>query len=168
MGDSIRVESAGPNEGSTFILELPAVDELPAPRPPAPASRGERRPRGTRVLVVDDNEDAADVLCVALAAVGYDVEAAHDGPSAIEVARRFHPDIALLDIGLPVMDGYELAQHLRALGGDHVPRLVAITGYGLRGDRERSERAGFEHHLVKPVDLTRLQDVIESPARTAR
>jgi signal transduction histidine kinase len=158
---TIHAESAGAGHGSMFVLELPEVEltagDAAPPSEPAPPVHV----RGTRVLVVDDNEDAADVLRVALSTLGYDVEVAHDGPSAIEVARGFQPELALLDIGLPVMDGYDLAPRLRKVS--HAPlRLVAVTGYGQRSDYEQSRNAGFEEHLVKPVDLGRLQAVIEA------
>jgi CheY-like chemotaxis protein len=108
-----------------------------------------------RVLVVDDNDDAAEMLSEALTDFGYLVRMAADGPAALIVAEEFQPQIALLDIGLPVMDGYELARRLRA---SHVAmRLVALTGYGQASDKARSSAAGFDAHLVKPVDLAELQ-----------
>ena len=108
---------------------------------------------GARLLVVDDNEDAALMLAEALSASGHDTAVAHDGPSALQTAARFRPDIGLLDIGLPVMDGYELARQFRAREGLARVRLVAVTGYGQEHDRRRSADAGFDAHLVKPVDL---------------
>ena len=121
--------------------------------------------RPKQILVVDDNEDAADMLQHALTSLGYSVETAGDGPSALQVCGNFKPDIALLDIGLPVMDGYELAQRLRELLIDsgRVPhlRLMAVTGYGQETDRARSAGAGFHEHLVKPIELGRLARVIE-------
>ena len=126
---------------------------------PAPAPRGSA---ARRILVVDDNEDAAVILMQALEQLGYQVKVAHDGPSALDACAVFQPDVALLDIGLPVMDGYELAQRLRESrqGQPHL-RLVAITGYGQDKDRERSRRAGFEQHLVKPLDLAKIERAIE-------
>jgi CheY-like chemotaxis protein len=114
-----------------------------------------------RILVVDDNHDAADSMADALEELGYAVKVAHDGPAALTAAESFRPEIALLDIGLPVMDGYELARRLkdgRDAGKDL--RLVAVTGYGLEADLRRSEEAGFAKHLVKPVDLGLLQEVV--------
>jgi CheY-like chemotaxis protein len=105
------------------------------------------------VLVVDDNVDAALMLGEAVNTFGHEVRIAHDGPSALEIAAEFDPEIALLDIGLPLMDGFELARRFRAeprLAGLY---LVAVTGYGQPVDRERSHQAGFDVHLVKPVDL---------------
>ncbi|HVZ37110.1 MAG TPA: response regulator, partial [Polyangiaceae bacterium] len=102
----------------------------------------------------------------ALEELGYHVAVAHDGPSALDAAQGFAPDVALLDIGLPVMDGYELAQKLRETRNGSLPplRMVAMTGYGQEKDRERSRRAGFEQHLVKPLDLSLIAKAIEGPA----
>jgi CheY-like chemotaxis protein len=113
-----------------------------------------------RVLVVDDNRDAADLLCELLRALGYETRAAYDGPSALVEAARFAPDVALIDIGLPVMDGYELAQRIAADAGARATRLVAVTGYGQQRDREASARAGFSAHLVKPVDIDQLRAIV--------
>jgi CheY-like chemotaxis protein len=111
------------------------------------------------VLVVDDNADAAELLAVALAGAGHDVRVAHDGPSALEVARAFVFDVALLDLGLPAMDGLELGERLRASGQQGM--LVAVTGYGQEADRERTREAGFCAHLVKPVDLAAILSAVE-------
>jgi CheY-like chemotaxis protein len=111
-------------------------------------------------LIVDDNDDLADTLKDALEDLGYRVAVAHDGPAALETARLFQPNIALVDIGLPVMDGYELAGRLRQLADGHGMHLVAVTGYGQDSDRRRTAAAGFERHLVKPVDLAKLERVV--------
>jgi CheY-like chemotaxis protein len=136
-----------------------------AERTPVAASRARApAPDAKRVLVVDDNLDAAETLATALRLQGMAVEVANDGPQALNVAPEFRPDFALLDIGLPVMDGYELARRLRfAAGRDPLApplTLIALTGYGERSDRERSREAGFVHHLVKPVDLDALLALI--------
>src|SRR6185436_13228766 len=149
--------------GSEFVVRLPLVqgavavaDEDPAPIPrPLRASEP-----ALRILVVDDNRDAAVVLADALGALGHVTQAAFDGPGALRVATDFRPDLALLDIGLPVMDGYELARRLRALPGLEGVTLVAVTGYGQRSDRERSRDAGFAEHLVKPVDIRRIEPML--------
>jgi CheY-like chemotaxis protein len=104
-------------------------------------------------MVVDDNEDAAELLAEGLRHVGCTVALAYDGPSAVALAAQFCPEVVLLDIGLPVMDGYEVARQLKH-GGPGGPRLIALTGYGQREDRDRATRAGFDAHLVKPVDLS--------------
>jgi CheY-like chemotaxis protein/two-component sensor histidine kinase len=160
-GGTVSAYSEG--RGSTFTVELPLAERSGAGAESAQASatpQGERR--GSRILVVDDNEDALEVLKAALEHLGYAVQVAHDGPSALEVARSFKPEIALLDIGLPVMDGYELAQRLtQARDTDQKLHLVAVTGYGQLTDRARSAAAGFESHLVKPVDLAKLERVVQ-------
>lgn len=114
-----------------------------------------------KILVVDDNTDAADSLSEALQLLGHVVEVAYDGAAALQVAPSFQPDLALLDIGLPAMDGYELGQQLRACLGEAPLKLVALTGYSQETDRRRTTDAGFDRHLVKPVDFDRLQALIE-------
>jgi CheY-like chemotaxis protein len=117
----------------------------------------------SRVLIVDDNQDAADMLRIALAELGYTVDVAFDGHSALSRAAVFRPTTVLLDIGLPVMDGYEVARRLRASQSDGASlRLVAVTGFGLEADRQRSLDAGFEAHLVKPIDLDRLHALLQA------
>jgi signal transduction histidine kinase/ActR/RegA family two-component response regulator len=164
-GGSVRAQSEGVGLGSEFIVELPAADDelgaVPPRRSTVPPIASDAE-LGKLVLVVDDNEDAAAMLKQALEELGYRVETAHDGPSALRIAAEFRPDIALLDIGLPVMDGYELAQRLRA-ESVKPPRLLAVTGYGQATDRQRSAAAGFEAHLVKPLDLERLERAMTAP-----
>jgi CheY-like chemotaxis protein len=109
-----------------------------------------------RILVVDDNVDAASLLAEYLTDLGYVTAVAHDGPSALVVAAQLHPDAVVLDIGLPGMDGYEVGERLRR--DHHDLRMIAVTGYGDDDDRKRSARAGFDAHLVKPIDLSRLAD----------
>ncbi|HEX8108921.1 MAG TPA: response regulator, partial [Kofleriaceae bacterium] len=115
---------------------------------------------GRKVLVVDDNRDAAATLADLLEAMGYTTRVAHDGPNALRVAAEFDPELALLDIGLPVMDGYELAQRLRGRPGGRPLRLVAVTGYGQEADKQRTREASFDAHMVKPVHVDHLQGVI--------
>jgi signal transduction histidine kinase/ActR/RegA family two-component response regulator len=156
-GGAVSAQSDGPGKGSVFVVELPAI-EGHSPRPIAPRPRIEPHESApSRVLVVDDNHDAAAALQSGLEELGHVVAVAHDGPSALAAAATFRPQVGLLDIGLPVMDGYELAMALRAA---HSIRLVAITGYGQPGDRERTRDAGFESHLVKPVELEQLERVL--------
>ena len=154
-GGSVAAFSDGPGKGSEFVVRLPALPALPVPTPssPPPPVAPATAP-GLRVLVVDDNIDAAELLAEALQAAGHATRVAHDAPQALAAARSFAPQVAVLDIGLPVMDGYELAARLRAEG--LAPRLMAVTGYGQETDRERSRAAGFERHLVKPIDLDEL------------
>ena len=114
----------------------------------------------SRVLVVDDNMDAADMLIVMLQMFGHEVKAAYTGQTALKMAVEYQPDVVLLDIGLPDMNGYEVARHLRQQPETKDVRLIAMTGYGQDSDRQRSEEAGCEHHLVKPVDPQKLQDLL--------
>jgi CheY-like chemotaxis protein len=114
-----------------------------------------------RILVVDDNQDAAEGLALGLKMRGYLVRVAYDGPSALELAREFEPTVALLDIGMPVMDGYELAACLRQIPGLAAVRIIAVTGYGQEKDRARSRAAGFHAHLVKPADFEKIVRAIE-------
>ena len=112
------------------------------------------------MLIVDDNVDGAAMICQFLDLLGYRTATAHDGPEALRIAAEFSPQIALLDIGLPVMDGYELATRLREKWSD--VKLVAITGYGQESDRERARRAGFDAHLTKPVNVDALVKLVET------
>jgi CheY-like chemotaxis protein len=121
-------------------------------------------PHARRVLVVDDNEDGAEMLSIVLSSLGYDTRVAHDAPAALRVAAEFAPEIALLDIGLPVMDGYELALRLREVAGLARIRLIAVTGYGGETDRKKTRDAGFHHHLVKPVDLNTIEATLKTQA----
>lgn len=122
----------------------------------APAQPGSQR----RVLVVDDNEDAADSLAMLLGGHGDAVRTAYDGEQAVELDAAFHPDIVLLDIGLPKISGYDVARAIRAARGAAV-LIVAITGWGQEDDRQRARDAGFDHHFTKPVDIDRLMELIE-------
>jgi two-component system, sensor histidine kinase len=117
--------------------------------------------RPTRVLVVEDNLDAALTLADLLGIWGYEVSTVHDGLSAVETAPRFRPDVVLLDIGLPGIDGYEVARRLRRRPELAGLLIVAVTGYGQESDRQRSREAGFDHHLVKPVDLETLRRLLK-------
>ncbi len=157
-GGQVAARSDGVGHGTELTVELPAAAEAERP-PPAPEPMLIGGGTVRRILVVDDNDDAALSLKKALERLGYAVAIAHDGPAALRAAAVFEPEIALLDIGLPVMDGYELARRLRALRSLH---LVALSGYGQEADRQRSAEAGFEVHLTKPVDLRHLESVVRS------
>jgi signal transduction histidine kinase len=156
-GGEVEARSDGPGTGSQFEIRLPHLSAEQAARPSSgpPVPGVTAHGRGRRVLVVDDNQDAADLIADALRAAGFVVAVAHDGPSALEAAARVHPEVALLDIGLPLMDGYELARRLRQQEDDRL-QLIAITGYGQDSDRARTRALGFAHHFVKPVDLQTL------------
>jgi signal transduction histidine kinase len=157
-GGSVAAFSAGLGLGSEFVVRLPALAEEGLPTK-APTTNGRGKGPPSRVLVVDDSRDAAESLAVLLRLYGHDVRTAHDGATALEVARGFHPQAALLDIGLPRMDGYELARRLRRESGSEI-LLVAVTGYGQEDARARGREAGFDAYLVKPADLGELQHLL--------
>jgi signal transduction histidine kinase/DNA-binding response OmpR family regulator len=160
-GGSVAASSAGPGHGSTFTVRLPhASSPLALLASPADAAGVKPGPQAISVLVVDDNEDAAALLADLLAMRGYRTRIAHDAAEALRLASDFVPDVALVDIGLPAMDGYELARRLRALPSWRQVRMLALTGYGQSSDRTRSQEAGFDHHLVKPVDLGTLERLL--------
>jgi signal transduction histidine kinase len=182
-GGVISASSEGMGAGSTFSIELALADASAStvPSPPsssldAPRSSSragafpsdtnlDRRPRrSVRVMVVDDNVDAAEMLADALRAGGHEVAVANDGPSALSLAETFQPELALLDIGLPVMNGFDLAERLKARLSDAPPLFVAVTGYGRPADRARTKQVGFAEHLVKPIDLVRLDAIVRSVA----
>ena len=159
-GWGLGARSAGAGQGSELEVVLPlltrpslAPSHAPSSQPPPPAT-------GAKVLVVDDNEDALCLLSEALALSGYQTHTATDPAQALVMAEQLCPDVALLDIGLPVMDGYELARRLRAQRPEDALKLVAITGYGQPGDREQARLAGFDEHMVKPVRMEELQRVL--------
>jgi CheY-like chemotaxis protein len=154
---SVTCESAGIGKGSTFTVCLPrlaATEHTPGVRP---GRDGADHPaHGLRIMVVDDNIDAAAMLAMLLEASGHEVAVEHGSLAALERARREAPQVCLLDIGLPQMDGNELAQRLRSQPETAHAVLIAVTGYGQPSDREQSAAAGFDHHLVKPVDTRQL------------
>ena len=162
-GGSVWAESAGPGQGSVFSVRVPRATADAAPGlPPTAFDAGSRTAR--RVLVVDDNADAVEMLGAVLAADGHDVRTARSGPSALAIVEEFHPHVALLDIGMPGMSGYELARRLRAEPHLSGIILVAVTGWGQDEDRRRSKEAGLDHHLTKPVDPRVVQALIaDSP-----
>ncbi|MDB4991003.1 MAG: periplasmic sensor hybrid histidine kinase [Myxococcaceae bacterium] len=163
LGGRVWAESAGINMGSKFVVELPLCDTaVNAPGPSADNLALRPGTQRARIMVVDDNEDAADLLSESLRRAGHDICTAHDAHAALELARSFEPRIVLLDIGLPVMDGYELAQEFHALFSSRPLDLFAITGYGQPADRERALASGFSDHFVKPVSVAEvLQAVIK-------
>jgi CheY-like chemotaxis protein len=160
-GGRVAAHSEGAGRGSTFELRLPLIAR-PSAVAAAPATAGVA-PR--RVLVVDDNVDAAQSLAMLLAIDGHAVECAFAPADALARAPAWRPDVVLLDIGLPGMDGYELAKRLRALPALAHTRIVAVTGYGQEADRTRSRDAGFDDHLVKPVEIDVLNRVLRDAPR---
>jgi CheY-like chemotaxis protein len=162
-GGTIEARSAGPGRGTVMVVRLPCSRE-PSPRDAssrAVASASRRRVM-RRVLIVDDNPDAAEILAEALEESGHEVRTVGDGPSALQLVETFVPDVAFLDIGLPAMDGYELASHLRRVPSLANKPLVAITGYAQDDDRQRALASGFDEHLAKPLDLDRVLECIET------
>ncbi|AUX48835.1 hypothetical protein SOCE26_103770 [Sorangium cellulosum] len=162
-GGGIEATSPGLGQGSEFVVRLPVAADDTTPAPPEEARRPSAVTRKLRVLVVDDNADAASVLADALRAMGQEVWIANDGPHALKAAVDHRPDVVFLDIGLPGMDGYEVARRLRE-AGLWSGVLVALTGYGQQSDRRLAKAAGFDVHFVKPVSMQALAHVINVAA----
>ena len=154
----VQAHSAGPGQGSRFVVRLP-LREQPAAMPADWPSGRQAALQSRRVLLVDDNRDAADLLAEALALHGHEVRVAYTPQDALAVAEKFHPQVAVLDVGLPQMDGHALARQLRLRAGEQCA-LVALSGYGQDSDRDRAQAAGFARYLVKPVTPARLQALI--------
>jgi len=155
-GGSVSARSEGIGRGAAFEIRLPLAE---APKEDdSPRRRSPNHVR--RVLIVDDNQDAADSLAVVLRFEGHEATVAYSGQAAIEAVSSTQPELVLLDIGLPNMDGYEVARRIRASGSS--ARIIALTGYGQAEDRQRSSGAGFAAHLVKPVDITMLRSVLSN------
>ncbi len=162
-GGRVEAHSAGLGKGSEFVVYLPCLAEAPEVSPP-PLDVQPRGARGLRVLVVDDNVDAAQMLATLLEMNGYEVSIAYDGKGALASAVQAPPDVALLDIGLPDIDGHELARRLRAMPETTQAVLVALTGYGQVEDQRRAYKAGFDHHMAKPADLAKLLELLAGVA----
>ncbi len=164
-GGSIAVHSDGAGRGTEFTVRLPAhqdtgvADALTTTRTPEPRAR--------RVLLIDDNTDAANLLADALRLSGHAVETLHEPLKAVERAAAFKPDVLLIDIGLPGIDGFELAQRLRSLPATAAARFIALTGYGGDEDRERSAAAGFDYHVQKPADLEEIEHLLSQDMQPA-
>jgi CheY-like chemotaxis protein len=157
---SIEAHSDGPDKGSEFVVRLPLLIE-PLDQPP-PRSDGLRATTMSecRILVVDDNKDSADTLGMLLQLNGNEIRIAYDGLEAVELAEAFHPHFVLLDIGLPKLNGYEVARRIRQLPWSRKVTIIALTGWGQEDDRRRSQEAGFNFHIVKPVDLAALESLL--------
>jgi CheY-like chemotaxis protein len=160
-GGRVAVHSEGAARGSEFVVRLP---RSAAARPAAPAAppEAEREARPLRVLVVEDNADVGELLAQGLSGLGHRVRLAADGESALAAYDAERPEVVLVDIGLPGMDGYEVARRLRGRPGEGMPLLVALTGFGSAEDRRRAREAGFDEHLVKPVRLDQLERILEA------
>lgn len=161
-GGSIAATSAGLNRGSEFTLQLPVYRKSDPPSRSVDESQGPRLAVSHRILVVDDNRDSAETMEMLLQLSGHIVRTAYDGTSALPIVSEFQPDVILLDLGLPGLTGYEVAERVQQMILGRRPLLVAMTGYGQQGDRQRTREAGFDHHLVKPVDLEVLQQILSS------
>jgi CheY-like chemotaxis protein len=162
-GGSVEAESEGPGRGSEFVVRLPVIVPPPVQLPQRSNGGEGAAAAGLRILVVDDNRDAAESLSLLLRTRGHDVRTAHDGVAGLEAAASFRPDVALLDIGMPRLSGYDLARRIRGQAWGQGMVLIALTGWGQEEDRRRSAQAGFDHHLVKPVDPDALQELFARP-----
>ena len=159
-GGSVEALSEGAGKGSEFVVRLPALPSTAMPTL-APESAVIDRPQARRrILVVDDNLDSAESMAMMLQLSGHDVAMAHDGLEAVKLAQEFQPDVALLDLGMPKLDGYEAARAIRRQPWGQGMMLVALTGWGQAEDKRRSREAGFDAHLVKPVDFDALEKLV--------
>ncbi len=164
-GGAVSAASDGPGAGSTFTVCLPLLPQAPAGPAPAPESAPAPTPAAAapiRVLVVDDNSDAAETLAELLEMLGHASQVAHSGPAALEAMQAFRPQLVLLDLGMPHMNGYQVAEAIRRDGRFDQPLLAALTGWGGSKDREQTRAAGFDLHLTKPVDLADIRKLLAS------
>ena len=155
-GGSVEARSGGPGLGSEFVVRLPLLYEVAK----AEATRPIEPLPARRILIVDDSRDGGESLAVLLRVLGANAELVHSGRAALEAVETFGPDVVLLDIGMPGMDGYEVARRIRADAANHGIMLIALTGWGQEEDRQRSAAAGFNHHLVKPADIDKLRELL--------
>ena len=160
-GGTLNVTSEGPGKGSEFVLRLPLSADAGVEKARLEPVLTAVRPQ-QRILVVDDNHDAAESMRMVLNLLGADVQVANDGPQALDAFEAYRPEVVLLDIGMPGMDGYEVARIIRAKHSEPRPAIVALTGWGQADDRRRSREAGFDHHLVKPADIAALRALLTS------
>jgi signal transduction histidine kinase/ActR/RegA family two-component response regulator len=170
-GGRVAASSRGPGQGSEFVVRLPIAPGAGSAVNLGASSSADKRAAsssGMRILVVDDNRDSAESLAMLLKLFGNDVRSVYDGRLALEVATAYRPDVVLLDIGLPGLDGLQVCQGLRKLAGIRQPLVIAMTGYGQEEDQRRSQQAGFDAHMVKPVDLETLQDWLSRPELVRR
>lgn len=165
-GGTLHASSAGLGKGSEFVLTLPVVVEetLPSVQHEKMDPEMMKELTARKILVVDDNVDAADTLEALLGMDGFDVKAVYDGVAAVEAAERIRPDVIVMDIGMPGMDGYDAARMIRQQQGGKDMTLIALTGWGQTADKDRAGQAGFDHHLVKPVDYDQLMKCLQEHA----
>jgi CheY-like chemotaxis protein len=164
-GGTVEARSGGSETGSEFIVRLPVTAERAQRR--GEVARSQRLPP-YRILIVDDNREAAESLGVLLEELGETISLAFGGREALQVVDTFEPEVVLVDIGMPGMDGYEVCRRIRAAPGHRQTLLVALTGWGQDEDRERSRRAGFDHHFVKPLNVQKLRALLEHRAMDSR
>jgi CheY-like chemotaxis protein len=159
-GGSVEASSAGPGKGSEFVVRLPIANPPGESAPSRPDAHAEPERQGLRVLVVDDNIDSCNSLATLLRLTGCVVQTAYSGLTAVQSATTWHPEVVVLDIGLPEIDGFEVCRRVRQLFGPDRMRLIALTGYGQDSDIKLSREAGFNAHLLKPVDLEELKRLV--------
>ena len=162
-GGSVEAHSPGPGKGSEFVVRLPLALEVKRQKPELSADQlNASASMNCRILVVDDNQDSADSIAILLRNMGNDVNTAYDGLEAVGAAAEFQPDVVLLDIGLPTMNGYDAACRIREQPGGKDRMLIALTGWGQEEDRRRSQEVGFDHHLTKPIDFSALRRLVSA------
>jgi signal transduction histidine kinase len=159
-GGNVTAHSDGPGKGSVFVVRLPLVASTAVPESPDPDAVPAAAGGGLRILVADDNQDAAETMSVLLEVMGHEVRRVHDGEAALDMVTAFDPQLVLLDIGMPKLNGYEACRSIRERDGHAARTLVAVTGWGQPQDLKSSSDAGFDHHLVKPVDIDTLVRLI--------
>jgi CheY-like chemotaxis protein len=170
-GGSVTAYSDGPGKGSEFLIRLPLRMQRPRELTPstlAPESGANGAKHGHRILLADDNRDALDSLATLLQCDGHEVHTAGDGAEALEVAAQCRPNVVLLDIGMPKLDGYEVARRIRAEPWGKSAVLIALTGWGQDEDRRRSREVGFDSHLVKPLDPEALSSLLQRLPQAVR
>jgi CheY-like chemotaxis protein len=165
-GGHVEAHSAGLGRGSEFVVRLPLMAPLAA-QVAAPHEGQTAKSTGHRLLVVDDNRDAALSLAMLLRLQGHEVQAAHDGRTALELATTFRPDVIFLDLGMPGMDGFEVARQVRKLPGLEKTILAALTGWGQNEDRRKTAEAGFNYHLVKPPEMKTIASLLADLKRSS-
>jgi CheY-like chemotaxis protein len=163
-GGTVVAASDGQGKGSTFTVKLPALRRRTEPlsiEPPDDTQTAARPKR--RILVVDDNRDSANSMAMILKLLGNEVGTAHDGVEAVKTAERFRPEVVLMDVGMPCLDGYQATRQIREQAWGKTMTIIALTGWGQEGDKVKSRQAGCNAHLVKPVNLEELQKLLAQP-----